>query len=144
MSRKVLITLISFLLAVSAQATEKGKINDSESFIISGLHDVAMMSRVEGLCYDWEAGTMSNMQIVYSTGIYTVLKQRLGKEQFYRYYRASKKETTSLIDIDLIRYWKAEGNLEAVKIYCTEDLPAIRRGIANQLINSVSDVLEEK
>jgi len=144
MNRKLLITLIYFLLPANVQAIEKGNINYSESLIISGLHDVAMMSRIEGVCYDGEAGSMSNIQIVYSTGIYTVLKQRLGKELFYRYYRESKKETTSLIDIELVKHWKSEGKSEAVKTYCTEDLPYLRRAIANQLLNSASDILEEK
>lgn len=136
MRKNLLIIFPFLLLAITAQSIENKNIKHDEANIISGLHDVEMMLRLERLCY----GYISNMQRVYSTGTYQELKRRLGEDRFYRYYNSAKKETTTLLDFDRVKLLKREDRLEETKRFCEEELAYWRIGTANILLNSAENI----
>lgn len=113
-----------------------------ENTIIEALAEISALAKVEQNCFNWDSETSSNIQIVFSRGVYAVLMEMLGKEKFLKYFRASINTPAPMAQdaINRLNIWRKSDQQEGVKVYCNEDLPYSRTAFANLLLNTARKI----
>jgi hypothetical protein len=129
--KNVCIFVMSYVLSFNVIAGDA--FDTDENTIIETLSEVSALAQVEQNCFNWNSKTSSNIQVVFSRGVYAVLNERLGKERFLKYFKASIKTPAPMAQdaINSLNMWRKSDQHEGIKTYCNEDLPYSRTAFAN-------------